>query len=299
VHELYASFLDDGEDGDFEDDHDHGHDEHDHQCPASEVAPVPALVELAGRLAPRYRRWMERENELQALEEEASPEDDAPEPSPESKADVLADAALAEELLSNVPLDPLQVHVSVEHVIEGSIWGWLLDLPARLSDAGEHDRAARLSRRVDEAGPTREKYFRLPLYLARAGHREEALARIDENLAACPEDMLVLRYAGEALLVLRERQRAAEMLEEALYWSGGNLEVRTQVLDLLLPLLVDLGRRDRAVELMRDEEDRLKAMAEELDEEPPEPIRREGPNIGRNDPCPCGSGKKYKRCHGA
>jgi preprotein translocase subunit SecA len=21
--------------------------------------------------------------------------------------------------------------------------------------------------------------------------------------------------------------------------------------------------------------------------------------IGRNDPCPCGSGKKYKKCHGA
>jgi preprotein translocase subunit SecA len=26
------------------------------------------------------------------------------------------------------------------------------------------------------------------------------------------------------------------------------------------------------------------------------PHRREG---GRNDPCPCGSGKKYKKCHGA
>ena len=23
-----------------------------------------------------------------------------------------------------------------------------------------------------------------------------------------------------------------------------------------------------------------------------------GPKIGRNDPCPCGSGKKYKACHG-
>jgi preprotein translocase subunit SecA len=23
------------------------------------------------------------------------------------------------------------------------------------------------------------------------------------------------------------------------------------------------------------------------------------PKVGRNDPCPCGSGKKYKRCHGA
>ena len=28
-------------------------------------------------------------------------------------------------------------------------------------------------------------------------------------------------------------------------------------------------------------------------------VRREGAKIGRNAPCPCGSGKKYKRCHGA
>jgi preprotein translocase subunit SecA len=34
-------------------------------------------------------------------------------------------------------------------------------------------------------------------------------------------------------------------------------------------------------------------------EERPEPIRREHPKVGRNEPCPCGSGKKYKRCHGA
>ena len=28
-----------------------------------------------------------------------------------------------------------------------------------------------------------------------------------------------------------------------------------------------------------------------------EPVKV-GPKIGRNDPCPCGSGKKYKNCHG-
>lgn len=28
------------------------------------------------------------------------------------------------------------------------------------------------------------------------------------------------------------------------------------------------------------------------------PVRREGPKIGRNDPCECGSGKKYKKCCG-
>ena len=30
----------------------------------------------------------------------------------------------------------------------------------------------------------------------------------------------------------------------------------------------------------------------------PETFVREGPKIGRNDPCPCGSGKKYKHCCG-
>jgi preprotein translocase subunit SecA len=29
----------------------------------------------------------------------------------------------------------------------------------------------------------------------------------------------------------------------------------------------------------------------------PEPIRNRGERVGRNDPCPCGSGKKYKNCH--
>ncbi|WP_304683174.1 SEC-C metal-binding domain-containing protein, partial [uncultured Clostridium sp.] len=27
-------------------------------------------------------------------------------------------------------------------------------------------------------------------------------------------------------------------------------------------------------------------------------VRNDGPKVGRNDPCPCGSGKKYKNCCG-
>lgn len=30
----------------------------------------------------------------------------------------------------------------------------------------------------------------------------------------------------------------------------------------------------------------------------PPTVKREGPKVGRNEPCPCGSGKKYKNCHG-
>ncbi len=42
--------------------------------------------------------------------------------------------------------------------------------------------------------------------------------------------------------------------------------------------------------------------AEQPDETQPQkrrPITRDHPKVGRNDPCPCGSGKKYKKCHGA
>jgi uncharacterized protein YecA (UPF0149 family) len=35
------------------------------------------------------------------------------------------------------------------------------------------------------------------------------------------------------------------------------------------------------------------------DHESQEPFRRAEPKLGRNDPCSCGSGRKYKKCHGA
>ncbi len=38
--------------------------------------------------------------------------------------------------------------------------------------------------------------------------------------------------------------------------------------------------------------------SEEEDEHQPEPFVRDERKIGRNEPCPCGSGKKYKQCHG-
>ena len=37
---------------------------------------------------------------------------------------------------------------------------------------------------------------------------------------------------------------------------------------------------------------------EETMPEKHKPIVRDMPKVGRNDPCPCGSGKKYKKCHG-
>jgi preprotein translocase subunit SecA len=40
------------------------------------------------------------------------------------------------------------------------------------------------------------------------------------------------------------------------------------------------------------------SVAADPDGEERAPFVREEPKLGRNEPCPCGSGKKYKQCHG-
>ena len=50
-----------------------------------------------------------------------------------------------------------------------------------------------------------------------------------------------------------------------------------------------------------DPDEALAGTDQPIDEtsSPAQPVTRDMPKVGRNDPCPCGSGKKYKHCHGA
>jgi len=47
----------------------------------------------------------------------------------------------------------------------------------------------------------------------------------------------------------------------------------------------------------RKQQQQLQYQAGPAQAEAPKPVRA-GAKVGRNDPCPCGSGKKYKKCHG-
>jgi uncharacterized protein YecA (UPF0149 family) len=51
---------------------------------------------------------------------------------------------------------------------------------------------------------------------------------------------------------------------------------------------------------LKDHESELRGIggAMEQPSQKVETVVNEGPKIGRNDPCPCGSGKKYKKCCG-
>jgi uncharacterized protein len=84
--------------------------------------------------------------------------------------------------------------------------------------------------------------------------------------------------------------------------------------ELLFPIEVLAGglpERERAAykpnqwrKLVRDAEDTLADSVARLADywaivrAPPPTIRRDQPKVGRNDPCPCGSGRKFKQCHG-
>ena len=55
---------------------------------------------------------------------------------------------------------------------------------------------------------------------------------------------------------------------------------------------VALGRKQRVIESHPGADGEAEAPKQET-------VTRGQPKVGRNDPCPCGSGKKYKKCHGA
>ncbi len=60
-------------------------------------------------------------------------------------------------------------------------------------------------------------------------------------------------------------------------------------------------RREEQAQRMRFQHEQANAMASKGDEQQNAqvaPYTRDGRKIGRNEPCPCGSGKKFKQCHG-
>jgi len=74
-------------------------------------------------------------------------------------------------------------------------------------------------------------------------------------------------------------------------------EAIDEVADAQYPAPEQLEARHESAQVFPQREDPEEARRREA-EAAPQPFRREGPKVGRNDPCWCGSGKKYKHCHG-
>ncbi len=61
----------------------------------------------------------------------------------------------------------------------------------------------------------------------------------------------------------------------------------------------ELAERRRRISEQMKSRFRFSAPEKSSGQTKPQTIKRKGRKVGRNEPCPCGSGKKYKKCHGA
>ncbi len=88
-------------------------------------------------------------------------------------------------------------------------------------------------------------------------------------------------------------------------------EVNREIVQFLCHSAIPLNEGDTVKEGRHQKTDlsKMKTQKEDIDQAPtendyydPTPVKQQpiqvGPKIGRNDPCPCGSGKKFKSCHG-
>ena len=90
-----------------------------------------------------------------------------------------------------------------------------------------------------------------------------------------------------------------------------NHRIRASAVEKLFKVIYEVPSEDRYRELQahlaaqearrRQQEDRLRAQhpSSADSQAAGRTVVREGRKVGRNEPCPCGSGKKYKKCHGS
>jgi len=137
--------------------------------------------------------------------------------------------------------------------------------------------------------------------------------------APTPEAVMRSRYTAYVKLAyahlertLTLEQRSDFSIEDTRKWSessewlgltvhrteGGGPEDTTGMVEFSARFTT-AGKEQLHQEIARFEKIEGEWLYAGMVDEREEPIRREAPKVGRNDPCPCGSGRKFKKCCGA
>jgi len=189
-------------------------------------------------------------------------------------------------------LEHVHDHAAEERAHRLSMQCWRAAMRAQAGDDWAH--AVELGRQAIELVPQApEPRFNLAVALA-----GQASATDDEALRAeSAQTFDAARQLVPAEGLVRYAHEAATLLEGKV----GHLAGEPAIQYALGRHLAVLGRAVRARRVLQaaSADPTVGEQARVALAEVPEPqIVRSAP-VGRNDPCPCGSGKKYKRCHGA
>ena len=138
-------------------------------------------------------------------------------------------------------------------------------------------------------------------------HWQEHLTEMEElrrsiGLPSYGQKDPLVEYKGEAVKYFEELMNNVRLqICSGLFRSASNLESFENMLALLSRSAKAVGPTDApaAPAASAPAAPAEAAPAEQEIVLPSVTIRRETPKVGRNEPCPCGSGKKFKSCHGA
>ena len=193
-----------------------------------------------------------------------------------------------------------------------------MDLQKLVREQEEIDSAG-IAEHVQEAFDRlfREKEAMIGSEMMRTLERHVMLTVLDQSWKEHLARMDFLRQ-GIHLRGYAQKQPKQEYKREAFEMFGQLLDkIRLEVVRLLA--LVRIRSEDEVAQMEEAERQRSAAQARAMqfqhedvgglgaDEEaaqvagqpqPPVQVVREHPKVGRNEPCPCGSGKKFKHCHG-
>ena len=102
-----------------------------------------------------------------------------------------------------------------------------------------------------------------------------------------------LRAYGNVDPVISYKQEGFEMFDEMIE------RIQTGTISMLLKVRIEVNRPAvRPVEAPKNLTDNAELVTNRSAEGAAKPVTKSAKEIGRNDPCPCGSGKKYKNCCG-
>ena len=141
-------------------------------------------------------------------------------------------------------------------------------------------------------------------------HWQEHLTEMEElrrsiGLRSYGQKDPLVEYKGEAFKYFEELMNNVRLqMCTGLFRSASNLESFENMLALLSRTARAVGPTDAPAAPPAAAAPQPVAPAEAAPGEqeivlPSVTIRRETPKVGRNEPCPCGSGRKFKQCHGA
>ncbi len=217
-----------------------------------------------------------------------------------------ADVAVALELARFLQgFSPGERKAKFAEVDEGAYYdytSWLLDLIYQRGDEYP-DLAAQLGDVMSDCADPVQFQSAVALSLAIAGRREEAVSRARAVLQRSPDDIWAKILAADVFEELEDDAEAIRLLLEALPAAERKYDWEA-ITERLEEPLDRAGRSEELQEILRSHPN------PEPPPPAPKPVRREfrepefftpqpltsTPKIGRNDPCPCGSGKKYKKC---